>query len=70
MKQGDPTKKALTAKQVSERYGIGAAVLANLRWQKRGPAYFRVGRKIIYRPEDIELWLFRHPVLTSDSVDG
>lgn len=41
--------------------------LANWRNQKRGPKYFIVnGGKIVYRPSDIESYLFAHPVLTID----
>ncbi len=63
------TKRAFTAKEVAEAYGVNEGTLANLRWQKQGPAYFHVGRKVVYRPEDVEAWLFAHPVLTIDSVE-
>jgi hypothetical protein len=42
--------------------------LANWRTQRRGPRYFRVSRKIVYRASDIEAFLFRNPVLTIDSI--
>jgi len=44
--------------------------LANLRSQKRGPRFYRLNRKIFYRLEDIEQYLFQCPVLTIDSVEG
>lgn len=62
-------KRALTSKEVAEAYGVNEGTLANLRWQKQGPAYFHVGRKVVYRPEDVEAWLFANPVLTIDSVE-
>ncbi len=61
-------RKALTAKEVSEIYGINLGSLANLRWSKLGPKYYRNGRRIVYKPEDIEQWLFSQPILTIDSV--
>ncbi len=43
--------------------------LANLRLAKRGPRFFKVGRKVVYRVEDLEAFLFARPVLTRDSVE-
>jgi hypothetical protein len=65
-------RKALTAKEVSEIYGINLGTLANLRWSKLGPKYYRAGagRRIVYKPEDVEKWLFASPILTIDSLDG
>jgi hypothetical protein len=65
-------KAALTPKDVVTLYPAltrSEGVLANWRNKKCGPKYFRVSRKIAYRPEDIEDFLFRNPVLTSDSVE-
>jgi orotidine-5'-phosphate decarboxylase len=50
--------------------GVGTTgTLANLRVKKRGPRFFKVGRKVVYRAEDIEAYLFARPVLTRDSVE-
>lgn len=63
-------RKALTAKEVAEIYGINLGTLANFRWSKLGgPKYYRAGRRIFYKPEDVERWLFSEPVLTIDSVE-
>lgn len=64
--------KALTPEDVVLNYPYltrSIGVLANLRSQKRGPKYYIINRKIIYRPEDIERYLFQHPVLTKDSAE-
>jgi hypothetical protein len=42
--------------------GIAPATLRNLRSQGRGPRYYRVGRRIIYRPRDVERYLDAHAV--------
>jgi hypothetical protein len=65
-------KRCLSPQDVVQIYpGIGAlGTLANLRSKKRGPRFFKLGRKVVYRPEDIEAFLFQHPVLTIDSVRG
>jgi len=63
--------KALSPEDVLMIYpGLAGstASLANMRCQKRGPKFFKLGRKVVYRPEDIEAFLFKNPVLTIDSV--
>jgi len=60
--------RALSPKDAIDRYPALGCVgsLANLRCQKRGIRFFKMGRKVVYRPEDIEAFLFRDPVLTLD----
>ena len=60
--------RALSPKDAIDRYPALGCVgsLANLRCQKRGIRFFKMGRKVIYRPQDIEAFLFREPVLTRD----
>jgi len=64
--------KALSPKDALARYPVLGCEgsLANMRSQKRGPKFFKAGKKVIYRPEDIEAFLFRSPVLTIDSVEA
>lgn len=61
--------KALSPKEALRIYpALGSlGSLSNLRSQRRGVRYFKQGRKVIYRPEDIEAWLFENPILTTDS---
>ncbi len=61
--------RALSPKDVLDRYPVLGCEgsLANMRCQKRGPKFFKVNRKVVYRPEDIEAFLFQNPVLTIDS---
>ncbi|MDO9566726.1 MAG: helix-turn-helix domain-containing protein [Candidatus Desulfaltia sp.] len=61
-------QKTATTKQISEIYGIPVGTLANLRYQKRGPKYYRVSRKVLYAISDVEDWIMRNPVLTSESL--
>ncbi|PKO01660.1 MAG: DNA-binding protein [Chloroflexi bacterium HGW-Chloroflexi-5] len=63
------SKKTLTPREFAECYGFSEGTLANLRCQKRGPKYYRVGkRKILYYVDDIEKWIRLDPVLTIDSL--
>lgn len=61
-------KKALSVSQACHVYDLDPGTMANLRSQKKGPRFYRVGHKIYYRPEDLEQWLFRNPILTTDSL--
>jgi len=46
---------------------LNKGTLRNWRSQGKGPRFFKIGRKVIYRPEDIERFLFSRPILTQDS---
>ena len=60
----------INVEQAVERYGLNRGTLANLRNQKKGPPYLKVGRKVLYRVTDFEAWLFSEPVKTIESVNG
>jgi len=60
--------QALSPAQVEKFYGIPAGTLANLRWRKEGPKFFKRSRKVVYKTADVEAWLFGNPVLTADSI--
>lgn len=55
-------KKYLTPKQVEKIYGLSEKWLANMRWQKRGIPYLKVGSKVLYRLEDIEDFIEKHAI--------
>ena len=61
-------KKALSPRDVSEMYGISEGTLANWRVQKRGPRFFKMGRKkIVYFQNDLDSWAHANPVNTTES---
>ncbi len=62
------SKKALTPEEAAEAYGLNRGSLANMRLRKEGPRFYRIGRKVIYKVEDLERWLYATPVHTVDSV--
>ena len=62
-------KRALTPIEVEKVYGVPVGSLANMRSKQQGAKFYKVGRKVVYKPEDIERFLFRNPVLTIDSVE-
>ena len=60
-------RKMLSPAEVEVVYGISRGSLANLRWARKGPRYFKVGsRRIRYRMEDIRAWAESNPVNTID----
>lgn len=42
---------------LAKKLGLRANTLEKWRVQGGGPAYVRIGRKIAYRPQDVESWL-------------
>jgi hypothetical protein len=56
--------------EIREIFGIPEGTLANLRWAKRGPRYFKKpgGRGVFYLLSDVEAWITSQPVLTVDSL--
>ena len=49
-------------KQAAILLGIAPSTLRNLRSQMRGPKFIRIGRRIVYRPDDIQVFLEAHVV--------
>ena len=47
----------LNAGQVAERLGLSTSTLAKMRLSGDGPAYSKLGRRVVYRPEDIDAWI-------------
>jgi predicted DNA-binding transcriptional regulator AlpA len=57
--------KLITITQVSERTTLSEGTLRWLRHKGQGPRSSKLGRRIVYREEDVELWLEQN--LTDDS---
>lgn len=67
--EGKTMSITISPEQAAERYGINKGTLANLRNQKKGPPYLKIGRKVLYKTSDFENWLFSNPVKTMESVE-
>ncbi len=56
-----PTSKDLlplmTPADLSEYLGVPLGTLANWRYQRRGPAFVRLGRHVRYRADDVVEWI-------------
>ncbi len=62
-------KKTFTPREVAYAYGISEGTLANWRWKRIGPKFYKAGlRKVFYFQNDLEIWARQNPVQTIDSV--
>lgn len=63
------SKKMITRKHAAELYDCSAGHLANLFSARRGPKAYKVGRRILYKLEDLENYFAGCPILTADSAE-
>jgi predicted DNA-binding transcriptional regulator AlpA len=49
--------KVVTAKVAARYVGLSESTLAKLRLNGNGPIYCKLGRRVVYRPVDLEQWL-------------
>lgn len=51
-------RQFITPDQLSQRYGgkVALATIERWRWQKTGPAYFKLGATVLYCVDDVERW--------------
>ena len=49
--------KVLSAELAARFVGLSASTLAKLRLNGNGPIYCKLGRRVVYRPADLEQWL-------------
>lgn len=61
-------KRMVTTIEAASLFSTSPGTLMNWRSLKRGPKFYRVSRKILYRLEDLESFFTREPVLTVDSL--
>lgn len=47
----------LNANQVALRLGLSVSTLAKMRLSGDGPPYAKLGRRVVYRPDDIQAWV-------------
>jgi predicted DNA-binding transcriptional regulator AlpA len=63
-------RKMLNAPEAAIYCGSSASTFAKLRLYGGGPAYVKIGRRVVYDPADLDLWLASHRrISTSDPGD-
>lgn len=50
----------LTTPQAAAFVGLGVSSLEKLRGTGRGPAFLKIGRRVLYDALDLEQWLAKH----------
>jgi predicted site-specific integrase-resolvase len=48
--------KHLNQKEVAQRWSVSPRTLERWRWIGQGPRFLKVGRRVVYRIEDIEAY--------------
>jgi predicted DNA-binding transcriptional regulator AlpA len=59
----------LSASMAAGYIGLSSSTLAKMRLSGTGPAFHKLGRRVVYRPEDLDAWLASCR-RTSTSDDG
>ena len=64
-------KSLLTQQRLSEHIDVSERTLERWRVEGTGPAFVKAGRKVLYRPDDVDDWLAAsRRKSTSDKVEG
>jgi predicted DNA-binding transcriptional regulator AlpA len=50
--------------------GLSASTLAKLRLNGNGPVYCKLGRRVVYRPADLEQWLQSRTTRDTSDADA
>jgi predicted DNA-binding transcriptional regulator AlpA len=60
--------KVIQTKEAAQFVGLSESTLAKLRLNGNGPTYCKLGRRVVYRPADLEAWLQSRT--TRDTTDA
>lgn len=60
----------LTQQELAARFRISQRTLERWRWRKTGPAYIKLGGKIVYDLNDVEAYERRRRAETHSSILG
>jgi predicted DNA-binding transcriptional regulator AlpA len=53
-------RKKLNTPQAAEYLGLGKSTLDKLRVTGGGPAYIKIGKRVVYDPADLDAWFAKH----------
>ncbi len=60
----------LTAGEAAKLLGLAPSTLAKLRLSGNGPVYCKLGRRVVYRREDLEAWLDSRVARNTSDADA
>jgi predicted DNA-binding transcriptional regulator AlpA len=55
-----PTNKPINTDEAAKYSGLASSTLEKMRVTGGGPPYLKIGRRVLYFRDDIEVWLQRH----------
>lgn len=68
---GDQKQQVLRTVEAAEYCGSSASTFEKLRLTGGGPVYSKIGRRVVYRVEDLDAWLAANRRRsTSDKQEG
>ncbi len=62
--------KVVAAAEAARMLGLSESTLAKLRLNGNGPVYCKLGRRVVYRPADLEQWLHSRTVRDTSDADA
>jgi hypothetical protein len=60
----------LPASEAARVLGLSPSTLAKLRLRGSGPIYCKLGRRVLYRPDDLSAWLAEHLRMSTSDPGG
>jgi predicted DNA-binding transcriptional regulator AlpA len=63
-------EKVVTASEAARLLGLSESTLAKLRLNGNGPIYCKLGRRVVYRPADLEEWLQSRSTRDTSDADA
>jgi hypothetical protein len=64
--QKESHKKMVSPNEAANLFSISPGTLGNWRSAKRGPRFFKVGSKVLYRVEDLEKYFTSNPFFPAE----
>jgi predicted DNA-binding transcriptional regulator AlpA len=62
--------KVVSAKVAARYVGLSDSTLAKLRLNGNGPTYCKLGRRVVYRPADLDKWLQSRTTRDTSDADA
>jgi len=62
--------KVVTAKVAARYVGLSESTLAKARLNGNGPLYCKLGRRVLYRPTDLDQWLQSRTARDTSDADA
>lgn len=69
MQPASALHKPMTVDEVASYTGIAAATLRYYRSARRGPRSYKLGRRVVYDPADVDAWVAQQKAATSAGGD-